>query len=90
MIWKMCINQEQKKKSSYLRSNKMLKVLILRRVYNHSHGQNEFQVNVSGSFQRFFAVGAYEFLPDEKTIWLFAEMLIKEGLDKILFEKLNY
>ena len=69
---------------------KMLKVLILQRLYNLSDRQTEFQINDRASFQRFLGVGAYESLPDEKTIWLFRERLIKEGLDKILFDKLKY
>ena len=69
---------------------KMLKILILQRLYNLSDRQAEFQINDRASFQRFLGIGAYDPLPDEKTIWLFKERLIKEGLDKILFEKMKY
>ena len=69
---------------------KMLKILILQRLYNLSDKQTEFQINDRASFQRFLGIGAYDSLPDEKTIWLFKERLIKEGLDKILFDKLKY
>jgi IS5 family transposase len=69
---------------------KMLKILILQRLYNLSDRQTEFQINDRASFQRFLGIGAYDSLPDEKTIWLFKERLIKEGLDKILFDKLKY
>ncbi|EMF80635.1 hypothetical protein LEP1GSC188_3746 [Leptospira weilii serovar Topaz str. LT2116] len=33
-------------------------------------------------------VGGHEKLPDEKTIWVYRERLIREGLDRILFSKL--
>lgn len=69
---------------------KMFKILILQRLYNLSDRQTEFQINDRASFQRFLGIGAYDPLPDEKTIWLFRERLIKEGLDKILFDKLKY
>ena len=69
---------------------KMLKILILQKLYNLSDRQTEFQINDRASFQRFLGIGAYDSLPDEKTIWLFKERLINEGLDKILFDKLKY
>lgn len=69
---------------------KMFKILLLQRLYNLSDRQTEFQINDRASFQRFIGVGAYESLPDEKTIWLFKERLVKEGLEEILFNKLRY
>lgn len=68
----------------------MLEILILQNLYNLSDRQTEFQINDRASFQRFLGIGAYDSLPDEKTIWLFKERLINEGLDKILFDKLKY
>lgn len=68
----------------------MFKILILQRLYNLSDRQTEFQINDRASFQRFLGIGAFDPLPDEKTIWLFKERLMKTKLDKILFEKLKY
>jgi IS5 family transposase len=69
---------------------KMFKILILQRLYNLSDRQTEFQINDRASFQRFLGIGPFDPLPDEKTIWLFKERLIKEGLDRILFDKLKF
>ena len=58
---------------------KMLKILILQKLYNLSDRQTEYQINDRASFQRFLGIGAYDPLPDENTIWLFKERLMKEG-----------
>ncbi|EMS89335.1 transposase PF05598 domain protein, partial [Leptospira noguchii str. Cascata] len=65
----------------------MFKIVILQKLYNLSDHQTEYQINDRYSFQRFLGVGQNEKLPDEKTIWVFRERLIREGLDRILFSK---
>ncbi|EMF82324.1 transposase PF05598 domain protein [Leptospira weilii serovar Topaz str. LT2116] len=68
----------------------MFKIIVLQKLYNLSDHQTEYQINDRFSFQRFLGVGAHEKLPNEKTIWVYRERLIREGLDRILFSKLSY
>ncbi|WP_081099929.1 IS5 family transposase, partial [Leptospira weilii] len=68
----------------------MFKIIVLQKLYNLSDHQTEYQINDRFSFQRFLGIGEHEKLPDEKTIWVYRERLIREGLDRILFSKLSY
>jgi transposase, IS5 family len=69
---------------------KMFKIILIQKLYNLSDMQTEFQINDRLSFQKFIGVGEYESLPDEKTIWLFKERLMKKGIYNKLFTKLKY
>ena len=57
----------------------MLKVLMLKRMYNLSFEQTEYQINDRLSFMRFLDLGLYSTVPDAKTIWLFRETLKNAG-----------
>lgn len=64
----------------------MFKVLVIKRLYNLSHGQTEYQINDRISFMRFLGLVIGERIPDEKTIWLYEDMLSKSEVGKELFE----
>lgn len=63
----------------------MFKIMILQHLYNLSDAQTQFQLIDRFSFRRFIGVGAEDTIPDEKTIWLFRETLIRRGAIKKLF-----
>jgi len=63
----------------------MFKVLILQRLYNLSDEQMQYQILDRLSFQRFLGQGLHSDVPDEKTIWLFREVLTKRGMIEKLF-----
>jgi IS5 family transposase len=65
----------------------MFKVLILQRLYNLSDAQMEYQLLDRLSFQRFLGQGLYGSVPDEKTIWLFREALIRQNAIETLFDR---
>jgi IS5 family transposase len=65
----------------------MFKILVLQRYYNLSDEQMQFQILDRLSFMRFLELTLSDKVPDEKTIWLFREHLIKDGLVDKLFDK---
>ena len=65
----------------------MFKVLILQRLYNLSDAQMQYQILDRLSFQRFLGQGLHGSVPDEKTIWLFREVLTKRGIIEKLFDR---
>lgn len=65
----------------------MFKVLVLQRYYNLSDEQTEFQIKDRLTFQKFLGLSLSDKAPDEKTIWLFREDLMKAGAVERLFEK---
>jgi IS5 family transposase len=65
----------------------MFKVLILQRLYNLSDAQMQYQILDRLSFQRFLGQGLHGSVPDEKTIWLFREVLTKHGIIEKLFDR---
>jgi len=65
----------------------MFKVLILQRLYNLSDEQMQYQILDRLSFQRFLGQGLHSEVPDEKTIWLFREVLTKRGAIEKLFNR---
>jgi transposase, IS5 family len=64
----------------------MFKVLILQRLYNLSDAQMQYQLLDRLSFQRFLGQGLNGNVPDEKTIWLFREVLTRRGRIEKLFD----
>jgi IS5 family transposase len=64
----------------------MFKILIIKRLYNLSHGQTEYQINDRISFMRFLGLDFGDRIPDEKTIWLYEDMLSKSEVGKELFD----
>jgi IS5 family transposase len=67
----------------------MLRVLVLKRLYNLSDEQMEYQLRDRYSFQRFVGVGLGEAVPDSRTIWLYTEQLAKADGARELFEIFN-
>lgn len=65
----------------------MFKVLVLQRYYNLSDEQTEYQINDRLSFQKFLGLTLSDAVPDQKTIWLFREVLIRRGQVKQLFRR---
>jgi IS5 family transposase len=64
----------------------MFKVLIIKRLFNLSYEQTEFQINDRISFMRFLGMDFCDTVPDEKTIWLYEEALSINGAGKDLFD----
>ena len=67
----------------------MFKILVLQSLYNLSDQQTEYQIRDRLSFMRFLGLQLQDQVPDEKTIWLFREKLIKGHLIENLFQKFN-
>lgn len=67
----------------------MFKVLVLKRLFNLSADETEYQINDRLSFMKFLHLGLEDPVPDAKTIWLYEEKLSKSGAGKELFETLN-
>ena len=67
----------------------MFKVLILQCLYNLSDHQAEYQTRDRLSFMRFLGLTIHDAVPDEKTIWLFREALIKANAIEELFQRFN-
>ena len=65
----------------------MFKILILQRLYNLSDAQMQYQILDRLSFQRFLGLGLCATVPDEKTIWLFREVLSKQNTIEKLFAR---
>jgi IS5 family transposase len=65
----------------------MFKILVLQRYYNLSDEQTEYQINDRLSFQKFLGLTLSDGVPDQKTIWLFREGLIRRGKVKKLFRR---
>jgi len=65
----------------------MFKVLVLQRYDNLSDEQTEYQINDRLSFQKFLGLTLSDSVPDQKTIWLFREVLIRRGQVKPLFRR---
>jgi len=68
----------------------MFKILVLQRYYNLSDEQAEFQINDRLSFQKFLGMTLADTVPDQKTIWLFREMLGRCDGVKNLFKRFEH
>jgi len=67
----------------------MFKIMVLQRYYNLSDEQAEFQINDRLSFQKFLGMTLADTVPDQKTIWLFREMLGRGDGVKKLFKSFD-
>jgi IS5 family transposase len=65
----------------------MFKILLIKRLYNLSFDQTEFQINDRISFMRFLGLDFGSVIPDAKTIWLYEDLLSKSEIGKELFDK---
>lgn len=65
----------------------MFKVLLIKRLYNLSYEQTEYQINDRISFMRFLGLDLGSQVPDEKTIWLYEDLLSKSKAGKDIFNQ---
>lgn len=64
----------------------MFKILVLQTMYGLSDEQTQFQILDRLTFKRFLGLGPEDTIPDQKTIWLFREVLTQAGTVKKLFD----
>lgn len=62
----------------------MVKLLVLKQLYNLSDDQVEYQALDRASFQRFLGLESSSRIPDAKTLWLFQETLRKAGAESVI------
>ena len=67
----------------------MFKILLLKRFYNLSDEQAEYQINDRLSFKEFLGLSGGDRVPDSRSIWLFQDKLIRQKLDEKLFSKFH-
>ena len=67
----------------------MFKIILLKRFYNLSDEQTEYQINDRLSFKEFLGLSSGERIPDSRTIWLFQENLIQKDLEEKLFARFH-
>ncbi len=72
-----------------LGSRKMLKVLVLKQLYNLSYEQVEYQLKDRLSFMHFVGVGLNGTVPDENTVRNCFELYKETGAWDKLFKKFN-
>ena len=65
----------------------MFKILVIKRLYNLSLDQTEYQINCRLDFMRFLGLDLGSTVPDAKTIWLYEEALSKSQAGKELFDR---
>jgi len=65
----------------------MFKIILLKRFYNLSDEQAEYQINDRLSFKEFLGLSSGDRIPDSRTIWLFQENMIQKNLEEKLFEQ---
>lgn len=63
----------------------MFKVLLIKRLFNLSADETEFQINDRMSFMNFLKLGIEDTVPDAKTIWNYENMLAQKGAGEKLF-----
>lgn len=61
------------------------KVAVLKRIYNLSYDQTEYQINDRLSFMRFLGLGLNDKVLDAKTIWDFENTLANAEMGERLF-----
>jgi IS5 family transposase len=67
----------------------MFKIILLKRFYNLSDEQAEYQINDRLSFKEFLGLSSGDRVPDSRTIWLFQENMIQKNLEERLFEQFH-
>ena len=63
----------------------MFKIILLKRFYNLSDEQAEYQINDRLSFREFLGLSSGDRVPDSRTIWLFQDNLLRQHLEEKLF-----
>jgi len=64
----------------------MFKILVIKRLYNLSLDQTEYQINDRITFMRFLDLDLGSTVPDAKTIWVYEDALSKSKVGKELFD----
>jgi len=67
----------------------MFKLVLLKRFYNMSDQDAEYQTNDRLSFREFLGLSSGDRVPDSRTFWLFQNKLVRMGLEKKLFDKFH-
>jgi IS5 family transposase len=67
----------------------MFKIILIKRLYNLSDEQTQYQINDRLSFKEFLGLSSGDKVPDARTIWLFQENLIKCDLEERLFSRFH-
>jgi len=67
----------------------LFKGLIVKRLYNLSNTELEFQITDRSSFRRFLGLNENDVSPDENTFWLFENELAKNAIVDKLFVKFD-
>jgi IS5 family transposase len=69
----------------------MFKIILLKRFYNLSDEQAEYQITDRLSFKEFLGLSSGDRVPDARTIWLFQNNLVQKNLEESLFAQFrNY
>jgi IS5 family transposase len=69
----------------------MFKIILLKRFYNLSNEQAEYQINDRLSFKDFLGLSSGDIVPDSRTIWAFQEKLVQQDMAEVFFEQFrNY
>jgi transposase, IS5 family len=88
-IWRASSESKDARGRKPWSSELMLRVLLLKRLYNLSDEQTEYQLRDRLSFLRFARLGLGSPVPDSRTIWLYGEMLAKADGARQLFDAFN-
>ncbi|TAG27758.1 MAG: IS5 family transposase [Verrucomicrobia bacterium] len=88
-IWRGCKEKKAACGPKPWATEIMLRVLVLKRLYNLSDEQTEYQLRDRLSFQRFSRLGLGEAVPDSRTIWLYADQVARGDGARELFEAFN-
>lgn len=64
----------------------MVKLLVLKQLYNLSDDQVEYQALDRVTFQRFLGLASSSRIPDAKTFWTFQQVLMKAGAAPVIAE----
>jgi IS5 family transposase len=64
----------------------MFKILILKTLYNLSDENTELFIRDRLSFREFLGLTLSDRVPDARTIWLFAELLKEQDMERHLFD----
>jgi IS5 family transposase len=68
---------------------RMFKIILLKRFYNLSDEQAEYQINDRLSFKEFLGLRSGDRVPDSRMIWLFQDHLTQKHLEAPLFEQFH-
>lgn len=85
-IWRAGADQKAPCGAKPWSAEVMVRVMVLKHLYNLSDEQVEYQLRDRLSFMNFAGLGLGEGVPDSRTIWLYAERLAKANGALALFE----